>query len=156
MITTEPSEIAVEPTVLLVLLLAGVALIFGLMRHEGSKTYHSDGQRTVRVVGAISACGLIITFLVVLNAWIEGPLAVDSVYECAALWLIMPPLWFWYEFFWIYDRRGKPGTIELFKHGQQVSIAIWAGVGLCLGGLATSDHFKEPKHAAPHCVVRHN
>lgn len=50
------------------------------------------------------------------------------VYVMIAVWAVGPPVWFWAEYFAIYCRWGKRESFDLFKYGQQVATAIWAGV----------------------------
>ena len=50
------------------------------------------------------------------------------VYIVIAIWAVGPPIWFWAEYFAIYLRLGKREAFDLFKYGQQVATAIWAGV----------------------------
>ncbi|MCB1716505.1 MAG: hypothetical protein KDK04_10245 [Candidatus Competibacteraceae bacterium] len=45
-----------------------------------------------------------------------------------AFWTLGPPIWFWFEYFLLYKHFGDPTKLEEFKHGQQVSASIWAGV----------------------------
>ena len=45
-----------------------------------------------------------------------------------AFWTLGPPIWFWFEYFWLFKSFGDPARLEEFKHGQQVSASIWAGV----------------------------
>jgi 4-hydroxybenzoate polyprenyltransferase len=59
---------------------------------------------------------------------------VFHLYVTIAVWAIAPPVWFWFEYFTVYLRWGKPESFDLFKYGQQVAAAIWAGscdAGLC-------------------------
>jgi uncharacterized membrane protein len=60
----------------------------------------------------------------------------------AAAWLIGAPLWFWYEYFFIYRAvgGGQQDSFEFFKHGQQLAAAIWAGLAASLGAFAASDY----------------
>src|SRR4051812_8162917 len=53
------------------------------------------------------------------------PLAKSLLVAC---WTILPPVWFWFEFFFIYQNYGLKEGFEAFKHGQQVAVAIWAGL----------------------------
>lgn len=61
------------------------------------------------------------------------------LYIAVGFWAIGPPVWFWYEYFRIYRKYGLPDTLELFKHGQDVAKAIWAGVLAGLIAFAASD-----------------
>lgn len=45
------------------------------------------------------------------------------------------------------DGNPNPDAFEAFKYGQQVSVAIWAGVALAVFAFVTSEHFKAPKDA---------
>ena len=70
----------------------------------------------------------------------------------AGFWLIAAPLWFWYEYFFLYREHGEPDSFELFKHGQQISAAIWAGFAACLVAFAASDYSK-PVAMYYHCAA---
>ncbi len=63
----------------------------------------------------------------------------------AALWAIGAPLWFFLEFHYFYRTAPGPKSWDLFKHGQQLAIAIWAGLTAGLYVLASSDLAKSPK-----------
>jgi hypothetical protein len=47
-------------------------------------------------------------------------------------WAVLPPIWFWYEYFFVYKPPKKdeaPRTdFESFKYGQDVSSKIWIAV----------------------------
>jgi len=52
-------------------------------------------------------------------------------------WIILPPVWFWIDYFFIYLRNHKMGAqpppdIDLFKYGQDVSSKIWLAVSTVL------------------------
>jgi len=46
------------------------------------------------------------------------------------IWTIIPPVWFFVEYFYIYKRCEPHDThkFDQFKHGQQLAAAIWAGL----------------------------
>jgi hypothetical protein len=54
-------------------------------------------------------------------------------------------VWFWYEYFFLYKAHGQNDTLELFKYGQDVGKAVWAGVVATLVALAASDVVKPDK-----------
>jgi len=63
-------------------------------------------------------------------------------------WAVLAPAWFTCEYFFIYHVYGRPEAFELFKHGQQLAAAVWAGMVASLIALASSSRFKdEPKDA---------
>jgi len=102
----------------------------------------TNGARYVRIAGWVSALAMVVTFLVVIVAWNEGPSWALAMYVSVAFWGTVPAVWFWYEYFFLYRRFGAEDTFDLFRHGQQTAIAIWAGVTLSLVAIASSDHFK--------------
>lgn len=70
------------------------------------------------------------------------PSARTALAALAGLWGIGTPLWFFYEYFWLYPRHGVPGTLAFFTHRQHVAVGIWAAVTATLYGLSTSDMAK--------------
>ena len=95
----------------------------------------------VMVIASVLLAGCTICF--VTAAWnSSNP---KNVHIFAAIWAIAPPICFWVEYFCFYRKYGKRGTLELFKHGQQLAGAIWAGIAISLVALGSSDHFKQPE-----------
>ena len=46
-------------------------------------------------------------------------------------WSVLPPFWFWFEYFFNFKpfgRHSNPKAFDHLKHGQQTAAAIWAGV----------------------------
>ncbi len=84
------------------------------------------------------------TLYIVVDVWPSGASLRGFVYGVAAFWAVLPPVWFWFEYYYLYKRHGAVGTFELFKHGQQTAVAIWAGIALSLVAVASSDNFKDP------------
>ncbi len=70
----------------------------------------------------------------------------SSLWLLLPYWVIGPPLWFWCDYFLVFRNFGDPAAFDSFKHAQHVSLAIWASIGLLLGAVITSDHFKEPSN----------
>lgn len=115
---------------------------------SGSKEY-----RLVQKVAAVSVICLGLTILLVIASlgpwgpWL--PYARYIILGLAAAWAILAPAWFFIEYFFLYRKAAAPDSWELFKHGQQVAIAIWAGVTAALFGLGSSEIAKpkEPSYA---------
>lgn len=99
------------------------------------------------VVAALAAIALLLaTAWVAVCAWhSHDP---RRLYVLGAIWAVGPPTWFWCEYFFLYLPKGNPAGFEQFKYGQQVSVAIWAGVALALFAYVSSDHFKPDKPPA--------
>ncbi|MEZ5610474.1 MAG: hypothetical protein R3E45_08570 [Rhodocyclaceae bacterium] len=105
-----------------------------------------QGSRAERIshrVAAISIVLFVATLALCVVAIAKGPSWGLVVAALAFFWGVGAPAWFWYEFFFLYREDGEKGSFELYKHGHQVSIAIWAGLAVSLAALASSDLFKE-------------
>jgi hypothetical protein len=50
-------------------------------------------------------------------------------------WLVLPPVWFWIEYFYIYLRSHPRDDLEEFKYGQDIASKIWIGLVTALFGL---------------------
>ncbi|MEM1228846.1 MAG: hypothetical protein AAGJ40_24445 [Planctomycetota bacterium] len=93
--------------------------------------------------GKFAVASLALTIGMVVWAWTEQ--SVVTIYVLSFLWAFLPPVSFWWEFFYVYRVYGRPGTFDLFKHGQQASAALWAAIVVILIFLANSDRFKADK-----------
>ncbi len=93
---------------------------------------------------------VLIAVLVLANGWRH---AQATLYTLAALWAIGAPLWFFIEYYCFYRKAAAPDSWELFKHGQQVAISIWAGVTAVLYALGGSDLAKPPKNERECTIV---
>jgi len=43
-------------------------------------------------------------------------------------WIFAPPVWFSYEYFYLFKPYGKVGTFEAFKYGQELAYRAWVGI----------------------------
>lgn len=91
--------------------------------------------------GSIAAAIGIITLCFAYDAWKSRQ--VEMLYFFLMFWIIVPPIWFWVEYFMVYRKYGDSAAFESFKHGQQLSLAIWAAFAFSLNGLAGAERFKE-------------
>jgi hypothetical protein len=115
--------------------------------------YKSDGARSLAHAAGWIA-GVVAVASLGVAAWGFAYKELIPVVVCLAFWAIVPPVWFWIDWFFIYGKHGDPDQIEQFKHGQQLSAAIWAAMALFLGALASSDRLKEnPPAQAPGASV---
>lgn len=79
---------------------------------------------------------------------------VGLIYPWLTFWIIVTPVWFWFEYFFIFRRYGDHTAFDSFKHGQQLSLAIWAALVFFLNGLVGADHFTEATKTATSCDVK--
>lgn len=106
------------------------------------------GRRWVTGVGVIAVFLAMGSLVVAYDAWESRE--PKLLYLFSAIWVIVPPIWFWIEYFVIYRKFGDPEAFESYKFGQQISVAIWASLALFLVGFASSEHFKNKK---PDCAI---
>jgi outer membrane protein OmpA-like peptidoglycan-associated protein len=105
---------------------------------------HSNIYATRPVIVTVAAGAAIILLLLTAAAAVfawntHSP---KLLYALAAIWAVGPPAWFWFEYFYLYRSLGNPEAFEQFKYGQQVAVAIWAGVALALFAYLSSERFK--------------
>ena len=81
----------------------------------------------------------------------KGEWSQPLVLGMAGLWGIGAPMWFFWEYFFIYRKHGAPDSWELFKHGQQLSATVWVALTASLTLLGTSDLVKQ-REATYRCV----
>jgi hypothetical protein len=84
---------------------------------------------------------VVVTVILVSRAYSRAKTGL--LYFSIAAWAVVPPAWFVSEFFFIYRQYGRPDTFELFKHGQQLSAGVWAGMLAALIALAATSRFKD-------------
>lgn len=107
-------------------------------------TPRSLGQRLTHIAGGASIVAFSVTAWWVWEAFQRGGTdGQTDVIRLAAAWGVAAPAWFWFEYFYLYRRDGVRGSLELYKHGQQLSFAIWVAVVTALGVIASSEHFKK-------------
>ncbi len=46
-------------------------------------------------------------------------------YVAIVLWAVVPPVYFWFEHFFVWRGGGVPQSFDLHKYGQDVSRNIW-------------------------------
>jgi hypothetical protein len=52
------------------------------------------------------------------------------------IWILLAPMWFWFEYFFLFQDETKSGVkLEEFKHGQDQSAKIWLALVTVLAGL---------------------
>ena len=89
----------------------------------------------------IGAIAVVVTAILVSRAYSQAK--PGWLHFSIVAWAVISPAWFVSEYFFIYRKFGLPDTFELFKHGQQLSAAVWAGVLAALITLAASSRFKD-------------
>ena len=73
------------------------------------------------------------------------------------IWIVGPPVWFWYEFFYLYKRANNPEDWDRFKHGQDQSAKIWLALVTVLFGPYFGKDFKNknPRSLPTRLVLLH-
>lgn len=52
-----------------------------------------------------------------------------------ALWVVAPPIWFCYEYFWLFREEGVKVDFETFKYGQDIASKGWIAIAALLTGI---------------------
>ena len=67
-----------------------------------------------------------------------------------SVWIVVPPIWFWFEFFYLYKKENPKPDLDEFKHGQDQSSKIWlALVTVLLGMYFGHDLIREASEKQP-------
>jgi hypothetical protein len=103
---------------------------------------------------AVAVVGLMLTLKASYDALTEPdmPNAQQTLLKLAGIWAIAAPIWFSLEYFLLYRNWAEDGSWELFKHGQQVSVAVWAGIAASLFAAGSSDLVK-PRKQGNDCKI---
>ncbi|MEX3937674.1 hypothetical protein AB4Y32_39165 [Paraburkholderia phymatum] len=67
-----------------------------------------------------------------------------GLFKWAVFWGMAPPLFWWWQWFYVFPSHRNADNLETFKYGAQQALAIWAAVVVGLATYATSDYFKPP------------
>jgi len=75
-----------------------------------------------------------------------------------SVWIVVPPIWFWWEYFYLYKSAPAPKPdLDEFKHGQDQSSKIWlALVTVLLGMYFGHDLIREPSEKQPNPASQQN
>jgi len=109
-------------------------------------------SRVPLVAGALATLGLIGSLIVAGYGWDtpvpkEGPWPRIKILEAIIVvgWLLLPPVYFWYEYFYVYGRTRNAAAradLESFKYGQDVASKIWIAVVSALLALYFGKDFR--------------
>jgi hypothetical protein len=117
--------------------------------------YHgAKGKRGYLICSAAGTLAAILAFCSLHFAYAGWKCRqVELIYPWLTFWVIVTPVWFWFEYFVIFRKYGDSTAFDSFKHGQQLSLAIWAALVFFLNGLVSAEHFKEAPQSPTSCEV---
>lgn len=90
----------------------------------------------------LGTAGILLTLACASWAW--HCKCVPGIAVLIALWAIIPPAAFWYHHYFHFRVFGRNDRFDIFKYGEQVSGAVWAGMVVVLLFIGASDRFEEP------------
>ena len=97
---------------------------------NGFEIYGVEQKNYIKIIGICTAvfavASILLTVFFILTTNRHG------LYFVAAVWSVFPPLWFWYEYYYIYQKYGNHEKFDKFKYGQDLSKAVWVGFGAVL------------------------
>ena len=79
--------------------------------------------------------------------------AQPTLLKLAAAWAVGAPVWFFVEYYFFYKKAAAPGSWDLFKHGQQLAIAVWAGFAATLYAVGNSDLARKDAEPRVACTL---
>jgi len=102
--------------------------MFGWPRPRDDHDWTTVYPRAVgRAFEVVSVLGLA---LLIASAWWLVTHQCDPANRFSILigcfWIVAPPLFFLFEYFYIYPRWGRPDRLEYFKIGQELASKCWA------------------------------
>ena len=103
---------------------------------------YKKGRNIIPFLAAVVAViGFCFTVYGVLRAIDEKNIKLMISLVCG--WAILPPFWFWCEYFFVYrSKRSEDNSSKAFEYGQKISAALWAGVLAVLLLISSSSYFK--------------
>ena len=102
-----------------------------------SRKCYSIVVRFISLVAFIAFC-----FTIHIVNTVSSPESLAKLYWAIGVWAVVPPFWFWFEYFYLYPSVEDDTPLERFKYGQDVAKAIWAGIFAVLVAYAASDSVK--------------
>lgn len=91
-------------------------------------TIHVEVFATIAVAGSISS----LAFMLLSST--ESTRAKQISQILLAMWILGPPLWFFYEHFFFFPAHGNPAlALSDLKAAQDVTSKVWAAIAVVLG-----------------------
>lgn len=87
---------------------------------------------------AIGSAGVLLVFTIIaliLHFYYDSSCLLKVVW---ALWIVAPPIWFCYEYFWLFRDEKVTVTFETFKYGQDIASKGWLAIAALLTGILSN------------------
>ncbi len=99
---------------------------------------------------AITIAGTYLVFTAVSALWVAPCRFPILLAYVTAGWVIGPPIWFYFESFWIlrkdYEVTSDKGRLDVLEGGSKYAAAVWLAVSTSLAAFMASDYFKKPEY----------
>ena len=83
----------------------------------------------LRMIEISTGVALAITIWIAFNAIkTNDPAAKNALQWAAAFWIVVPPMWFMFEYFSLFKSYGCEKLFETFKYGQDVASKAWIAI----------------------------
>jgi hypothetical protein len=106
---------------------------------ETSRDTFQRRERMVMICGSIGAIALVVSVWS-LGASVDGELTEIPVWKrlLVAGWVLFPPIWFWYEYSFIFDERDRrdESLMRRRKDAQDVASKVWLSAAAVMAALA--------------------
>jgi len=90
------------------------------------------GSESRRAVVWVVGCSALVLALPSIFVSLNSEYWYPRIY---AFWVIAPPSWFFVEYYFVFNRKEDPNSLERFKVGQDVAQKFWAALLVLLAGI---------------------
>lgn len=91
-------------------------------------------EKQLVLIRNIAITGLFSTLAIAMLHFIfrEESIWKNALIFCWSTWIIAPPIWFSYEYFYLFKKYGPENSFEAFKCGQELASRAWLGISAIL------------------------
>lgn len=94
---------------------------------------------SLHAVQAVAWVALLVTvvlaFLYLKDGEAHRPYVTKLLMGLWAFWVLVPPIWFSYEYFYLFKETPNNVPFETFKYGQDTAAKAWLGIAAVLTGI---------------------
>jgi hypothetical protein len=87
----------------------------------------------------VSVAFILLTVILLVIYWNTRTRKPAILYGLFAFWALVPPLWFTFDFYYLYKRYGAPGSFDMMQYGLQISDRFWAAILALLAAIIYRD-----------------
>nr|WP_315207576.1 hypothetical protein [uncultured Albidiferax sp.] len=104
---------------------------------QGQEQIYAPGGIDIWILDAIwaaTAIACLLTIVALHRHW-KQPASNGLLKAMWVFWVVVPPVWFAFEYFWLFKSCGNSAHFEAFKYGQDIASKVWLGIVVLLSGI---------------------